>query len=249
MGVMYGVDPTWAGQTNEGRTHIATKGIVQSGLVLNLDAGVLSSYPGNGATWTDLSATGRNGTIFQASFSDNSFSFDGTDDKVNLSSGFSITNNFTVELWCLPEGTHQIDTQATSGTTGTYGQNYILGVKFLESPDAGFGISIGTNGVSTYEHSNSYMPPLLVHETTITSFANIVVVYNNKQPSLYINGTFIKTGLTSPRSNVYLIGDFIGFGDYSYYQGKLASIRYYERTLTATEIQQNYLATKSRYFS
>jgi hypothetical protein len=55
MGVMYGVNPTWGAQTNEGRTHIATKGIVQSGLVLNLDAGVLSSYPGTGTTWTDLS--------------------------------------------------------------------------------------------------------------------------------------------------------------------------------------------------
>ena len=222
-------------------------GIVTDGLVLNLDAGDPASYPGSGTTWTDLSATGRNGTIFQASFSDNSFSFDGTDDKVNLSSGFSITNNFTVELWCLPTRTHQIDTQATSGTTGTAGQNYILGVKFVELPDAGFGISIGTNGVSTYEHSNSYMPPLLVHETTITSFANIVIVYNNKQPSLYINGTFIKTGLTSPRPNVYLIGDFIAFGDYSYYQGKLASIRYYERAITATEVTQNFNALRSRY--
>jgi O-antigen biosynthesis protein len=136
---------------------------------------------------------------------------------------------------------------AAAGTTGTAGQNYILGVKFVELPDAGFGISIGTNGVSTYEHSNSYMPPLLVHETTITSFANIVIVYNNKQPSLYINGTFIKTGLTSPRPNVYLIGDFIAFGDYSYYQGKLASIRYYERAITATEVTQNFNALRSRY--
>ena len=120
--------------------------IVENGLVLCLDAANSKSYPGSGTAWTDLSATGRNGTIFQASFSDNSLTFDGTDDKVNLSSGFSITNNFRVELWCLPEGTHQIDTQATSGTTGTYCQNYILGVKFLESPDAGFGISIGKMG-------------------------------------------------------------------------------------------------------
>jgi hypothetical protein len=63
MGVMYGVNPTWGAQTNEGRTHIATKGVVQSGLVLNLDAGVLSSYPGSGNTWTDLSGNGRTGTL------------------------------------------------------------------------------------------------------------------------------------------------------------------------------------------
>ncbi len=247
MGVYGGIEPTWAAQTDVGRTHIATKGVVQSGLVLNLDAGVSSSYSGSGTTWTDLSTTGRNGTIFQASFSNNSFSFDGTDDRVNLSSAFSITNNFTVELWCLPEATHQIDTQTTSSTAGTSGQKYILGATFVGSPDAGFGISIGTNGVSTYEHSNSYMPPLLVQETTITSFSQIVIVYTNKQPSLYINGTFIKTGLTSPRTNVYLIGNLIGYGSYGYYQGKLASIRYYDRILTASEIQQNFIATKSRF--
>ncbi len=49
MGVYAGVEKTWASQTNVGRTHIATKGIVQSGLVLNLDAGVLSSYPNTSA--------------------------------------------------------------------------------------------------------------------------------------------------------------------------------------------------------
>src|SRR6056300_1744909 len=66
MGVMYGVNPTWAAQTNEGRTHIATKGVVQSGLVLNLDAGVLSSYPGSGTTWTDLSGNGYNHTLISS---------------------------------------------------------------------------------------------------------------------------------------------------------------------------------------
>ena len=62
MGAYAGVESTWASQTNTGRTHIATKGIVQSGLVLNLDAGVSSSYPGTGTTWTDLSCNWNNGT-------------------------------------------------------------------------------------------------------------------------------------------------------------------------------------------
>ena len=61
MGVFAGIEPTWAAQTDVGRTHIATKGIVQSGLVLNLDAGVSSSYPGSGTTWTDLSGNGNDG--------------------------------------------------------------------------------------------------------------------------------------------------------------------------------------------
>ena len=247
MGVFAGIEPTWASQTNTGRTHIATKGIVRSGLVLNLDAGVSSSYPGSGTTWTDLSSSSNNGTIYQASFSDNQFDFDGTDDRVNLASAFSITNNFSVELWCLPEVTHQIDSQATSGTTGTANKKYIIGVNFVGSPDAGFGISIGTNGVSTYEHSAGYMPCLLSHAETITSFTQVTVAYTNKQHSLYLNGNFVKNGLTSTRTNVYLIGDLIGYGSYGYYNGKLASVRHYNKTLTAQEIQQNFNATRSRF--
>ena len=40
----------------------AKRGIVQDGLVLNLDAAVDQSYPGNGTTWYDLSDNG-NGTL------------------------------------------------------------------------------------------------------------------------------------------------------------------------------------------
>ena len=35
-------------------------GIITSGLILNLDAGNTSSYPGTGTTWTDLSGVGNN---------------------------------------------------------------------------------------------------------------------------------------------------------------------------------------------
>jgi hypothetical protein len=55
MGCFSGVEQTWASQLDVGRTHIATKGTVQSGLVLNLDAGASSSYSGTGNTWNDLS--------------------------------------------------------------------------------------------------------------------------------------------------------------------------------------------------
>ena len=247
MGVYAGPADWWTDGTDDGRTHIATKGVVQSGLVLNLDAGVSSSYPGSGTTWSDLSSSPNNGTIYQASFSDNKFSFDGTDDGVNLASAFSITNNFSVELWCLPEATHEIDGETTSVITGISGQKYILGANFVGSPDAGFGISIGTNGVSTYEHSSGYMPSLMVYETTITSFTQIVVVYTDKQPSLYINGNFIKTGLTSPRTDVYLLGNLIGYGSYGYYQGQLAILREYDKSLTASEVKQNFNALRGRF--
>ena len=47
--------------------HYYTKSIVTNGLVLNLDAGDVASYPksnwvGSGTTWTDLSGQGNDGT-------------------------------------------------------------------------------------------------------------------------------------------------------------------------------------------
>ena len=47
MGAFAGPAEWWTDSTSDGRNHIATKGIVQSGLVVNLDAGTLASYPGN----------------------------------------------------------------------------------------------------------------------------------------------------------------------------------------------------------
>ena len=51
MAIISGKDTYWT----------AKRGIVQNGLVLNLDAAVASSYPGTGTTWYDLSGNGNNG--------------------------------------------------------------------------------------------------------------------------------------------------------------------------------------------
>ena len=63
----------------------AKRGIVQDGLVLNLDAAVDQSYPGNGTTWHDLagsnSGTLTNGPTFDRD-NGGSIVFDGTDDHV-----------------------------------------------------------------------------------------------------------------------------------------------------------------------
>jgi hypothetical protein len=97
MGVFTGIEPTWAAETNIGRTHIATKGVVQDGLVLNLDAGVSSSYPGSGTTWTDLSGNGNNGTLV------NGVGFDSANggsldfEQTNTYADFGNILNFTTE--------------------------------------------------------------------------------------------------------------------------------------------------------
>jgi hypothetical protein len=255
MGAYAGPTDDWwnlSGGTDILRTNIATTKVIQSGLVLNLDAGVSSSYPGSGTTWTDLSGSGNNGTLQNGptfnSANGGSIVFNGINDYIQASES-NIFNNFSYDIWCLPETTHQIESESTNATGGTSGQRYVIGPQFVASPDAGSGISVGTNGISVYEHSAGYMPPLLVHSVTINSPAHIVVNYTSKVPSLYLNGSFIKNGLTSPRTNVKMCTDRIGNdgSSYGFFLGKIYSTKFYNRALTATEITQNFNATRSRF--
>ena len=86
MGIAYGVTTNFQ----------ATKGIIQDGLVLNLDAGVRDSYD-SGTTWRDLKGSNNgtltNGPTFNKA-NGGSLVFDATNDHIsmpttNLISGWS----------------------------------------------------------------------------------------------------------------------------------------------------------------
>lgn len=69
-------------------------------------------------------------------------------------------NNFTMEFWVKPYYLHEIDVESTGGYGGTSGQRYVIfpghGGDGYGSR-AGAGISVGTNGVSVYEHADGYL--------------------------------------------------------------------------------------------
>ena len=74
-------------------------------LILNLDAGNPSSYPGSGTTWFDLTSNNNNGILINGPTFDSgnggSITFDGIDDYVDCGDiemdGFT---GLTVEAWC-----------------------------------------------------------------------------------------------------------------------------------------------------
>ena len=81
-------------------------GIVTSGLVMHLDAGNASSYPGSGTAWTDLSGNGNNGTLTNgptySSADGGQIVFDGTNDFTAIAGSSSLafnTGDFTIESW------------------------------------------------------------------------------------------------------------------------------------------------------
>jgi hypothetical protein len=87
IGGGFGISPS--GNPGGGMNFAApTAGIVTSGLVMNLDAGDVTSYPGSGTTWTDLSgntntATLVNGPTFNSG--NNGYIItDGSDDYIEV---------------------------------------------------------------------------------------------------------------------------------------------------------------------
>lgn len=120
-------------------------------------------------------------------------------------------NTFTMMLWVKPGKTHEIDAESSTSTTGTVGQNYALCPSLNRnkwdwdtSGYAGSGVSVGTNGISVYEHAGSYMPPVLVWAGTLPSddWTHIAVTYSNGIPALYVNGVFKKVGRKGDHANV-----------------------------------------------
>jgi len=174
-----------------------------------------------------------------------SLRFDGTLQYVTNEELLNFSNDFTIEMWVNPTEIHEIDPQVNSGFGGISGQRYVVYPRLRNNNSAGAGISVGTNGISVYEHAVNYIPATLVYQGSINGWTHVAVVYTNRVPSLYINGTLVKTGVVSGRANVYPSAsgngtDGIGGGNYGFFNGEIDEFRIWNRSLSATEISNQF---------
>ncbi|HEY9098404.1 MAG TPA: DUF6701 domain-containing protein [Thiobacillus sp.] len=215
---------------------------------LGLLAGEVADSSGNGNEGTPEGATttgaGRvcKGAIFNGASP--------TRIKAATNYADAIVNDFTMAFWVNPNTTHQLDAQSTSGTAGTSGQRYVVypaqGTAAWGAGHAGAGVSVGTNGISVYEHAASYMPPLLVWSGAVSGWTHVAVVYQAKQPRLYVNGALVAVGLTSTYANVHpglrtsggtpTNDGGLGGGNWGWFSGGLDEFRVYDGALNAASI-------------
>ena len=171
--------------------------------------------------------------------------FDGTNDVLRWAQPPG-TNDFTLFAVVRTSIGHEIDPETTGGVGGTSGQHWLFGPNHGGDLDAGAGISIGTNGVSVYEHGSAYMPALAVTTGAVGSgWAVISVTYQQRQPRIAVQGLTVRTGLTSPRRQVWAPTD-LGAGAYGALAGEVAEVLAYDRPLTSDERQgvEVYLAQR-----
>lgn len=158
------------------------------------------------------------------------------------------TDSFTIFLVASANTTHQIDVESNSDVGGTSGQNYVIGAA-NGGNISGAGISLGTNGVSVYEHADSYMPALAVYDGStsklLTRPAVITVDYNNKTPTIFINSNTNRAGLTSPKTTVAAPLNFCS-GGYGVFDGYIGEVVIFNRHLLTDERKavEKYLGKK-----
>jgi hypothetical protein len=171
-------------------------------------------------------------------------SFDGNDDYLRNYSAESGQDNFTVFIIAQTELTHQIDVQSNSGVGGTSGQFYLLDPRHRGS-DAGMGVSMGTNGVSVYEHGAGYMPATAVYSGALSGYKLLGVRYTSRRPTIFVNSTISRTGVTSGRANVFG-PQTIGDGSYGAFFGEVAELIIFNTSINDAQrlIVENYLSSK-----
>ena len=259
MGAYVGPADWWTDGTDTGRTHIATKGISQNGLVLNLDAGASSSYPGSGTTWTDLSGNSNNGTLTNGPTfsSDNggAIVFDGSNDFGRINSFSSDSNSaLSVFCWVYPKDL----------TTQQFGGNYlnwIINKRDTTSPNS---------NSWQFNTRNSY-PVVMMWDnsgTEISPSTESQAVNSSLQLNRWYYVGFVTDGVSGGFLNTYVneslnssgtltgnrgiatkpidIGK-TGWASSFYWDGNIAQVSIYNRALTAFEISQNYNALKGRF--
>ena len=246
MGVYGGPQREVSIQSASGRS-LYSSGVVQDGLVLNLDAGKFYSYPQSGITWTDLSGGGNIGTLtngvgFTAD-DGGSLSFDGSNDYVTLGSTLNATAQGTISFWI------KLTNTITSGYAGNqrpwgksgdfecrWGGNGGENDRRLQ-----FDIGASSNPGSISSIQNTWLN---------TVWYNVALTYNSftNSSSLYIQGVLDTTGTAAnPSTQVGAWNIGATSSTAGPVNGQISNFSIYNRALTAQEIQQNYNATKSRY--
>jgi hypothetical protein len=216
--------------------------IVTENLVLCLDAGNTKSYPGTGTAWTDLSGNGNNGTLTNGptySSANGGFFQFVTDDFARIANNTALdTQTPTVEVWVKTNATTQNGFWFEKGTVNSQYSLFQEGTGIQWRMNIG-GVTNLTTTTATYINTSNWY--------------QVVGTYTSGSRRLYINGVLVnsdtQTGTIATNSGGMSIGVYGGFsGDRGYYyNGNLSSCKVYNRALTASEIQQNFNALRSRY--
>jgi hypothetical protein len=216
-----------------------------SELVLNLDAGNASSYPGSGTTWTDLSSA-KNGTLVNgptySSANGGCIIFDGANDYVNIGVGKGVnqfSGDFAISVWVMAD--------STGSTFGNIVGDYYTGSvsttnewQLMMSNGAQISFyRVGTGSI--FNIASGY---------SANTWINVVVSRIGSTITLYTNSNSIATatnsnifGTATGNLNIGIDGN----NAQEPFKGRIADVKIYDKGLSASEVLQNFNALRGRY--
>ena len=221
--------------------------IVQSGLVLHLDAGNAASYPGSGTTWTDLSSNSKNYTLTNgptySSSNGGIITFAGASSQYATSATtlFNSTtfNTYTMNLWAYPTGAGNFVSVLGQATVNT-GYHYSA-------------IEISAGGTISFGQWTGGMTTIATSTKSLNAWYNLVITYNGTTATAYVNGASVgSTNIiwSSPGANTFMALmaiDTTKMVTGAYASGSLGAFMVYNRGLTADEVTTNFNTLRSRY--
>ena len=224
---------------------------VVDGIYLQIDAANPRSYSGTGLTSYGLiggiGATLVNGTGY-SSTNNGSFFFDGSNDYIRLPTNFFAHENgtpFTLSIWFKTATSGMIFGQESGATPGT-GGGWVPA------------IYVDTNGKV---RTSCFWGGSVTNQSTASASVNdnrwhqISVTFESTSHKSYLDGvlfdTISKTQAFYSATYYYYLGsgailNWTNAGN-MYLTGNVSNFIFYNKALSATEILQNYNATKGRY--
>jgi hypothetical protein len=235
------------------------------GLVLYLDAANSKSYMSGSSTWIDLSRRTNNATLINGPAYDSanggSIVFDGVDEYTTTQPGsiiFTPTNSFTLNvIFRLSSITPNLSVAST--TTSIFGNGATA-----NSVGIGALLNNSTNSYHLYVGSRAIDQLAYILDIELNVPYNVTFVYDgNSQLNItpnqytYVNGILkdtrdVSSGLGgSFETNSFGWASFINRavpgGNAAAGGGVIHQCSIYNRALSATEILQNFNATKTRF--
>jgi len=229
--------------------------IVTDGLVVNLDAGFIPSYPRNGNTWYDLSTSQLNATLLNgAGFEPDpagTITFDGINDYASIpASPLTAINIFSFELW--------VNRTGIATFTGPYDRIFQKNGGYSGHPAWGFHLNESTPAAPSFK--SSYSSALSDYNNVIGFTADAAMeldewhyyaatLDSELNLKLYHNGSLNNGGVLNQAPMKTQDTILIAIGDGREFYGKIPVVRVYNRPLSAAEIAKNFEVQRARFVS
>jgi hypothetical protein len=217
-------------------------GIVREGLVLDLDAAKLDSYPKFGTTWRDITFNQNNGTLVNGptfnSLNGGSIVFDGTNDYTNITNIPFGTNPFSINVWFKMDGLQSINNALVSVNAAGNTNNWQL--SFINSNELRFFYK-GSGGTDAFSLSYTFISNV---------WTNVCITKDsNNDIRSYVNATQTATvNYAGNYDHTEIIRLGINRSNAAFFDGNISVVHLYSnKGLTAAEVLQNYNAIKGRY--